>query len=179
LCSAHQVLRLRPPQLLMTSGGLGEMGCGLPAAIGAAFARPGKRVICLSTDGGMMMNLQELQTIVHHWLPVKIIVFNNAGYGMLKQTQKNARMALSGVDADTGVSFPDYRRLATSFGITAAEVAGWDDFHRLLPAMLSVDGPTLIDYRMDPNQPLLPKLGYEIVNGQQRYARFDDMSPRQ
>ena len=72
----------------MTSTGLGEMGFGLPGAIGASFAKNDMEVICLNYDGGMMMNLQELQTIDHHRLPIKIFIFNNDGYLMIKHTQK-------------------------------------------------------------------------------------------
>lgn len=179
LCSAHQVLRIKPPQRLMTSGGLGEMGCGLPAAIGASFARGRGPVLCLSTDGGMMMNLQELQTIVHHRLPVRIIVFNNSGYGMLKHTQDNAGMRRSGVDEDTGVSFPNFRHVALAFGITASEVRTWADFERIIPSFMArVDGPELVDFIMDPRQKYEPKLGYAMVDGRQVYDRFDDMSPK-
>lgn len=177
LMAAHQILCIRPPQRLMTSGGLGEMGCGLPAAIGASFARNKGPVLCLSTDGGMMMNLQELQTIVHHNLPVKIIVFNNSGYGMLKQTQENAGMQSSGVDSDSGVSFPNFRHVALAFGITASEVRTWEDFERIIPGLFSHDGPQLVDYIMDPKQRYYPKLGYQMINGKQVYDRFDQMAP--
>lgn len=114
---AHQVLRLTPPQRLMTSQGLGEMGVGLPFAIGASFARNKGEVLCLHTDGAMMMNLQEMQTIAHHKLPIKLVIFCNDGYGMIKQTQKvmyeNRRV---GVDMDSGVSFPDFGALVPNFG---------------------------------------------------------------
>ena len=177
LVCAHQVLSLKPPQRLMTSGGLGEMGCALPAAIGAAFARPGKRVICLHADGGMMLNLQELQTIVHHNLPVKIIVYRNESYLMIRHTQTASRMEESGVSRETGVSFPSYRHVALAFGLTAGEIRTWEDYQRIIPALLSCEGPVLVEYHMDPQQPLVPKLGYDFVDGKQVYSAFDDMSP--
>lgn len=176
LCSAHQVLRLRPPQRLMTSGGLGEMGCGLPAAIGASFATGKGPVLCLSTDGGMMLNLQELQTIAHHQLPVRIIVYNNAGYGMLRETQEGAGMRLCGVNERTGVSFPNFRHVALAFGITASEVRTWEDFNRIMPSFMA-GGLGLVDFVMDPEQPLVPRLGYRTVNGEKVYDRFDQMRP--
>lgn len=114
---ANQILELKPPQRLMTSQGLGEMGVGLPFAIGASFARNKGEVLCLHTDGAMMMNLQELQTIAHHKLPIKLVIFANDGYGMIKQTQRvmyeNRRV---GVDLDSGVSFPDFGSLVPNFG---------------------------------------------------------------
>jgi acetolactate synthase-1/2/3 large subunit len=173
ICS-HQVLRLKPPQRIISSGGLGEMGCGLPMAIGASFARNKGEVLCLVGDGGIMMNLQELQTIVHHQLPIKIIVFNNGGYGMIRQTQEKASMRLSGVNENTGVSFPDFRRLALAFGFTASEVSTWDDFERIIPNMR---GPCLVDYIMDPSQLFVPKLDPVWVEGKPTSPRFCDMSP--
>ena len=172
---ANQVLRLKPPQRLISSGGLGEMGCGLPMAIGAAFASK-RPVLCMAGDGGMMMNLQELQTIVHHQLPICIIVFNNGGYGMIRHTQNTARMPLVGVNAPTGVSFPDFRRLALAFGFTASEIRTWDDFERIIPSALN-RGPTLIEYFMDPEQLFVPKLDPVFVDGKPTSPRFCDLSP--
>ncbi len=75
LLSGHQVLRFKQGQRFMTSTGLGEMGYGLPAALGVSFANDRGEVMCLNCDGGMMMNLQELQTMVHHKLPIKPFIF--------------------------------------------------------------------------------------------------------
>lgn len=178
LCSAHQVLRLKPPQRIITSGGLGEMGCGLPFAIGASFARNKGPVLCLNTDGGMMLNLQELQTIIHHKLPIRIIVFNNSGYGMLQQTQEKAGMRLAGVNERTGVSFPDFRHVGMAFGIPAYDVRTWDDFERIIPSSMSADKPCIIDYHMDPKQLFVPKLDPVYVDGKPTSPKFSEMSPR-
>ena len=172
---AHQVLRLKPPQRIISSGGLGEMGCGLPMAVGASFARDKGEVLCLVGDGGAMMNLQELQTIIHHQLPIKIIVFNNGGYGMIRQSQEKAGMRLSGVNECTGVSFPSFRHVALAFGFTASEVRTWDDFERIIPHMR---GPCLVEYFMDPAQLFVPKLDPVWVDGKPTSPRFCDMSPQ-
>jgi acetolactate synthase-1/2/3 large subunit len=177
LITAHQVLRLKPQQRIMTSGGLGEMGCALPAAIGASFATNKGEVLCLHCDGGMMLNLQELQTIVHHKLPIKIIVYRNEGYLMIRRTQKVAGLKESGVAPDSGVSFPNYRHVALAFGITAGEIRTWEDYQRLIPAMLNSGGACLLEYYMNPRQTLVPKLEYEMVDGKQVYVTFDQMSP--
>lgn len=177
LVCAHQVLHVKPPQRLMTSGGLGEMGCALPAAIGASFARNKGRVLCLHCDGGMMLNLQELQTIVHHNLPVKIIVYRNEGYLMIRHTQRASGMREAGITPASGVSFPNFRHVALAFGIVASEVRTWEDFERIIPGLFSHDGPQLVEFVMDPRQPLVPKLGYEFTDGKQAYAPFDAMSP--
>lgn len=157
LVAAHQVLQLKPPQRLMTSGGLGEMGVGIPAAIGASFARSKGRVICLHCDGGMMQNLQELQTIAHHRLPIKVIVYDNQAYGMIKQTQEIAGYRYSGSDLEGGMSIPDLVSVARGFGLLGAEVRTWDDFNRLVPKILDRTEPAVIVYRF-PYVPLWPKV---------------------
>ena len=177
LICAHQVLRLRPPQRLMTSGGLGEMGCALPAAIGASFARGKGEVLCLHADGGMMLNLQELQTIIHHKLPIKIIVYENDGYGMIKETQKKAGLPHLAVNKDTGVSIPNLRMIAHSFGFAACDVRTWAEFDRAIPALFASNGPAVVVYHMDPEQPMVPKLDPIYVDGKPTSPRFCDMSP--
>lgn len=176
--SAFQTLRVRPPQRLYSSGGLGEMGCALPYAIGLSFARNRGAALCIVGDGALMLNLQELATIAQFNLPVKIIVARNDGYLMLKHTQKNAGMRYAAVNEASGVSCPDFTRVAQSFGIPAADVRDWADFERVVPAVMGNDsGPFLIQYWMHPEQPCVPKLGYKTENGRPGYARFDQMSP--
>lgn len=170
-CSAWQVLRVKPPQRMITSGGLGEMGCALPMAIGAAFAT-GKEVICIVGDGAMMMNLHELATIAHHQLRIKIIVMANDGYGMIKRSQEMARQAHTGVGAATGVSFPNFNKLARSFGIET--VLELKDLFRggmrgAKPALLQVD--------LHPDQQFVPKLNPVFLDGKPTSPRFCDMSP--
>lgn len=178
LICAHQVLSLKPPQRLMTSGGLGEMGCGLPAAIGASFATNKGSVLCLTSDGSMMLNLQELQTIVHHKLPIKIIVYENGGYDMIRKTQDKAGVARCAVDAESGVSLPNYRALAHAFGMAACDVFTWKEFYRAIPALFASSEPSLVVYHMDPEQPMVPKLDPIYVDGVAKSPRFCDMSPR-
>lgn len=181
LC-AHQILRLRPPQRLMTSGGLGEMGCGLPAAIGASFARGKGEVICLNTDGSMMLNLQELQTISHHRLPVKIIVFCNDGYGMIKGTQKTLGYVRSGVDSKSGVSCPNFCDVAQAFHIESGDTA-FDtsdaDIDRMLGEMFRSNGPYLLQVHIDPDYVFGPKLNpIRNADGTLSNAKFDLMDPQ-
>lgn len=176
ICAA-QVLRLKPPQRFISSGGLGEMGCGLPMAVGASFARGKGEVLCMVGDGGIMMNLQELQTIVHHELPIRIIVFRNDGYLMIKHTQDTAGAAYSSVDTATGVSCPDFVEVARSFGIPACDVHSWEDFNREIEWFTRAKAPVLMEYHMAPNQPLVPKLNPIFVDGKATSPRFDQMSP--
>jgi acetolactate synthase-1/2/3 large subunit len=175
--SAFQALKTRPPMRLLSSGGLGEMGCALPAAIGASFARNKGEVICIVGDGGLMLNLQDLQTIVHHQLPIKIIVCVNDGYLMIKHTQANAGMTPSGVDVASGVSIPRVQQLAMIFGFDAALVQSWRDFQQAMPQFFDHKGPALIEYRMHPQQKCVPKLEPVFVEGKPTSPRFSDMSP--
>ena len=159
LLSGHQVLRFKPGQRFMTSTGLGEMGYGLPAAIGASFGSNNGDVLCLNCDGGMMMNLQELQTIVHHKLPIKIIVFNNDGYLMIKHTQKAMFQGrYAGTDTKSGVTCPDYTKLAKAFDIPAYQIRTWEDLDTVMPQVQAHTGPVMCEVFMHPEQLFLPKL---------------------
>ena len=117
---AAQFIRFNHPRLWINSGGLGSMGFGLPAAIGAQFARPDKLVFALVGDGGFQMSIPELATIANHALPVKIIVMNNGYLGMVRQWQElfyNNR--LSAVQLD---GFPDPEKLAGAYGFKGSTV---------------------------------------------------------
>lgn len=159
LLCGHQAIKLTDQQRLHTSQGLGEMGYGICGAIGASFARNKGEVLCLNCDGGMMMNLQELQTIVHHQLPIKIIIFNNDGYLMIKHTQ-NALFEgrKSGTDSKSGVSCPDYSRIAHAFHIQSFQIKTWDDFDSAIPKMQAAVGPVICEVFMAPDQLFVPKL---------------------
>jgi len=179
LLSGHQVLKFKPGQRLVTSTGLGEMGYGLPAALGASFATDRGEVMCLNCDGGMMMNLQELQTMAHHNLPIKLFIFNNDGYLMIKHTQKafygHARV---GTDKASGVSCPDFSKLAYAFGFPAYQIRTWDDVATVLPQVQAHDGPVICEVFMDPQQPFLPKLSLaNLGNGTLISPPLEDLSP--
>ena len=179
LVSGHQVLRIRPGQRLMTSTGLGEMGFGLPGAIGASFARKRGEVMCLVGDGGMMVNLQELQTMAHYRLPIKLIIFNNDGYLMIKHTQN---MLFSGrhsaVDRASGVSCPDFLALAKAFGLPAYEIRDQQDFDRVLPLVQAETGPVICEVLMHPEQPYVPKISYaRRADGTVVPPPLEDLSP--
>ena len=104
-------------QRLISNSGSASMGYDLPAAIGAAFARPGKRVICIAGDGSIQMNIQELQTVVHHHLPVKIFVLNNSGYLSMRMTQSGFFGRLTGESASSGASLARHGQSRCAYGI--------------------------------------------------------------
>ena len=178
MCSVYQVLRLRHGQRLLSSGGLGEMGCGLPAAIGASFAKDKGEVLAMIGDGGMMINLQELATIQHHNLPVKIIVFSNDGYAMIKGTYANLGLPRVGVDRASGLGMPDIRRIAHGWGFASCDVRTWNDFDTAIPSLLDHKGPALVVVHLDPEQAYVPRL-QPIRNPDGSFipARLDQLSP--
>jgi acetolactate synthase-1/2/3 large subunit len=185
-----QALAVKRGQRLIVNSGTAGMGYDLPAAIGAAFAlrrgggagvpvAPGGRVICLAGDGSMQMNIQELQTIVHHGLPIKIFVFDNAGYASIRQTQDNLFAGRRvGEGPRSGVSFPDFVRLAEAYGIPARRVTRHDELDEAIAATLAGAGPALVDVVMDPDQPFTPKVIAErLPDGRIVSKPLEDMFP--
>lgn len=179
LLSGHQILKINKNQKMMTSTGLGEMGFGLPGAIGASFGRNKGEVICLNCDGGMMMNLQELQTIDHYKLPIKIFIFNNDGYLMIKHTQKNLFSGrYSAVDKKTDVSCPDFKKVATAFNMKYFRINTWSDFRNSIPKILKEKKAIICDVIMDPEQYFHPKLSTSMSkNGRIISPPLEDLSP--
>lgn len=170
LLSGFYGWRIKPNQKMFTSLGLGEMGYGLAAALGAGFGD--KPVMCLNCDGGMMMNLQELQTIKTHNLPVKIIIFNNDGYLMIKHTQnmlfKGARTC---VDKQSGVTLPDYKKVAYAFDFEYFTEDNVDDF-------LEFEGQAIMEVFMNPNQEFIPKVrGIRLEDNTIQPGLLEEMSP--
>lgn len=176
LLSGHQSGHLKENQTMFTSQGLGEMGVGLPYAIGAAFAEPNKQITCLNCDGGIMMNLQELQTIVQHNLPVKIFVFNNDGYLMIKHTQKLFFQGrYNAVDKNTGIVLPEFERIAYGFKIPYARIDKIEDLDTI---NLDYKGPVIIEVFMDPEQNFIPKVKGVILEDDSIFAPpLEEMSP--
>jgi acetolactate synthase-1/2/3 large subunit len=160
LLSGFYGLDVRENQRLSTSLGLGEMGYGLPAAIGAQIAHPDRRVICLNADGGMMLNLQELQTMAHHKLPIKLVVFSNDGYLMIKHSQRNLFDGrLVGSDPESGVSVPHFGKLAEAFGFPYLVLEDAADISTKVAEFLAAPGPVILDVSMHPDQLFIPRVG--------------------
>ena len=133
----------------------------------------------LNCDGGMMMNLQELQTIVHHQLPIKIMIFNNDGYLMIKHTQKNLfKGKYVGTDRNSGVSCPDFSRIADAFKIKYYSIKTWKDFEIVVPKVQSEKKPVICDVFMDPEQFFYPKLSLAVKkDGSIVSPPLEDLSP--
>ncbi len=179
LLSGHQALRLKPKQKMFTSLGLGEMGYGIAGAVGAAAACPNKEVLCLNCDGGIMMNLQELHTVIENGLNVKIVIFNNDGYLMIKHTQK---MLFNGkyvsVDKNTGIGLPNYSKLLPAFGYNYFSLDDNFNTDSILDKFLRHKGPAVLEVFMDPDQGFLPKVkGVPREDGSILAPPIEEMSP--
>ena len=180
LLCGHQVLKFKPGQRLMTSTGLGEMGYGLPAAIGVSFATNRGEVMCLNCDGGMMMNLQELQTIAHHRLPIKLFIFNNDGYLMIKHTQNALfnKAGYVGTDKTSGLSCPDFSKVAAAFDMPAFQIRNWEECDEVLAQVQSIEGPVVCEVFMHPEQLFVPKLSVASTpQGTLISPPLEDLSP--
>ena len=174
---SFQTLQLQKGQRLISNSGCASMGYDLPAAIGAAFARAGERVICLGGDGSLQMNIQELQTIVHHQLPVKIFVLNNAGYLSMRMTQTGFFGRLTGESAISGASFPDMVKVAEAYGIPAIRIDRESHFARLAD-FLAAKGPGLADVVLDPSQEFEPRSrARQLPDGKIVSPNLEDMYP--
>ncbi len=178
VCS-FQAMRILPKQRLFTNSGCASMGYGLPAALGAAVAQRGKRVICLDGDGSIQMNLQELQTIVHNRLNIKIFWLNNNGYHSIRQTQTNVFHAnFCGVDGDSGVSFPSAERIAAAYQIPFVRAENPETLQADLRRALETQGPVICEAVLSPTQPFEPKLSSRVLpDGRIVSPPIDDMFP--
>ena len=172
-----QAMRLKRGERLISNSGSASMGYELPAAIGAAFARPGQRIICLGGDGSLQMNIQELQTIVHHQLPVKIFVLNNSGYLSMRSTQSSFFGRLTGESRTTGVSFPDMAKVACAYGIPAQRIDREQQFSAVKQALVAA-GPALLDVVLDPQQEFEPRSrARQLPDGTIVSPKLEDMYP--
>lgn len=153
---AAQYYKFDRPRTFLNSGGLGTMGYGLPAAIGAQKACPDELVVCIAGDGGIVMNIQELATAVQYKLPVKVAIINNKYLGMVRQWQQlfyNSRYSSSYM----GTS-PDFVKLAEAFGAVGLRATEAEEVEPILKEALSAEGPVLIDFQVDEEENCYPMI---------------------
>jgi acetolactate synthase I/II/III large subunit len=151
---AAQFVRFHEPRLWINSGGLGSMGFGLPAAIGAQFARPDKLVFSIVGDGGFQMSIPELATIASFGLPIKIIVSNNGYLGMVRQWQElfyNNRLSAVTLDC-----FPDAEKLAGAYGFKGRTVEKPWELASALEEAVNEPGPYLLNVKVSPYESVYP-----------------------
>jgi acetolactate synthase-1/2/3 large subunit len=151
--SVARYYKFTEPNSLVTSGGMGTMGFGLPAAVGAKIGKPEKEVIAFLGDGGFQMTIQELGTILHYRIPVKIIVLNNGFLGMVRQWQD---MFFKKRYASTELVNPDFVAIAEGFSVKAKKVSKREELKKSLSDMLAAKGPYLLDIQIEKEGNILP-----------------------
>jgi acetolactate synthase-1/2/3 large subunit len=155
----NQAFKVKAGQRIFTSRGLSAMGWDIPSAIGACLASGKKQTICITGDGSIQLNIQELQTIVTNQLPIKIFVFVNNGYSMIKNTQDSyfdGRYV--GCNPESGLCLPDLGKIARAYGIHTEKINNNAQISETLKKVLAADSPVLCELNIDPNQTILPRL---------------------
>ena len=153
-----QTFKTKMGQRLFTSSGHASMGFGLPGAIGACFANNREKTICISGDGGLQMNIQELQTLVHYKLPIILFVLNNGGYLTIMLMQQNHFGRYVGSESHSGLSCPDIIKVGAAYGIKTERISNNEELHAKLDNVLNEPGPFICEIMMPENQQLIPRV---------------------
>jgi acetolactate synthase-1/2/3 large subunit len=172
-----QAFRVKRGQRHIITGGLSTMGY-MPGAIGVAAATK-KDVYCITGDGSLQMNIQELQTIVHNKLPVKLVVLSNNGYLLIRHTQNNFMDGrLIGEGPSTGVSFPDMKKIAKAYGIGYIKIATLRELEKKITEVKTFRGPLICEVMTPSNQLLIPRVASKKMDdGRMASMPYDDMFP--
>jgi acetolactate synthase-1/2/3 large subunit len=173
-----QAFRVRDGQRHIITGGLSTMGY-MPASIGVATANKGKDVYCITGDGSLQMNIQELETIAYNKLPVKLIVLSNKGYLLIRLTQTNFQGGrFIGTDESHGVGLPDLEKIACAYGIKYVRIASLADISPKLDEMFAHEGPVMCEVISPANQVLIPRVSSkQLPDGSMVSMPYDDMFP--
>jgi acetolactate synthase I/II/III large subunit len=150
---AAQFYRWKRPRQMITSGGLGTMGFGLPAAIGAKLGRPDQTVIDIDGDSSFSMTMQEMLTAVEYQVPVKVVVLNNSFQGMVRQWQE---MFYKKRYFSTPMKNPDFAKVAQAIGARGISAKHKDEVRDAIEQMLAEPGPVLLDVQVDPAENVFP-----------------------
>jgi len=178
VASLFQAFRVKRGQRTITSG-WGAMGWCLPLAVGACVGQGSQRVICVTGDGSFQFNSQELLTISHYSLPVKIFIFNNRGYSNIRGTQDSFfERRYIGADKRSGVGNPDYCKLALAFGLGYSSIGANPDLERGIRSVLEQPGPALCEVNISPEQRISPKASaFRREDGTFESRPLEDMAP--
>lgn len=159
LSCTMQTFKIKKGQKLFTNTGFAPMGFGLPAAIGAWYASQNDRLICLSGDGGLQMNIQEFQTLVHYKIPIKLFILNNREYVTIKHTQQAYFQGeFVGSDPSGGYSAPEFTKVAQSYGLATDQIKNHEELETKINSVLNKKGPVVCEVHLPTQQPLIPIL---------------------
>lgn len=161
-CWAAQSMQLKGTKgRVMIAGGYGSMGCGLPMAIGASIFGVQQKTVCITGDGGLQMNIQELETIRRESLPIKILVLNNRVLGKISEIQHAAYSdRYAQTTATSGYTVPDFEKVAIAYGIKAATISNYSEVKNY-ESWISDDEPCLINILLSEDTLLIPKIMWE------------------
>jgi acetolactate synthase-1/2/3 large subunit len=165
---AAQFLPFEAPHHWMTSGGLGTMGYGLPAAVGVQIAHPEALVIDVSGEASFMMNMQEMATAVQYRLPIKVFILNNRWMGMVKQWQQ--LLHGSRFSESYSETLPDFVKLAEAFGGVGLRAKTTDDLDGVIAEMLKTTMPTIVDVEVDPKENCFPMIPGGAAHNEMLFA---------
>ncbi len=164
-----QAFEAKEGQRVFSNMGLGPMGYGLPASIGACLANERKPIVCIVGDGGLQVNIQELETVRRLGLPIKVFVLNNRSYGIIKQTieswfgikdEQELKDRCLAVSHDDGYSSPDFVKVAEAYGIRAFRIHNHSEMEAGIKEAMTHDGPVVCDVFLDENQKIIPRLEF-------------------
>ena len=165
-------------QNVFTNSGHAPMGWGLPAAIGAYFASNKGSVICITGEGGLQMNIQELATIKHHKIPLKIFIYNNGGYLTIKQTQQlGMNNRIMGADKDNGLSFPDYKKIAEAHKNKIPKYFDQNTLLKKINSIINSKKSIICELVINPEQDQKPKAINRRIKGKSVATDFEDLYP--
>ena len=176
-----QLLTMAGQRRMFSNSGCASMGYDLPAGIGAATAAREQGLagptVVLAGDGSLMMNLQELQSLAASGLDLCLVVLDNGGYLSIRQTQSNFFGREHGASPASGVTFPDFARLAEAFGLPVTRLERREQLHQALPDLMAAQGPRVAVVRLDPTQEFEPRLKSRAIDGKIHTPALDDMHP--
>jgi acetolactate synthase-1/2/3 large subunit len=172
-------LRLHTGQRAIFGNGLGAMGCGPPTALGACLAAERRRTICIDGDGGLQLNIQELETIRRLHLPIKLFVLSNNGYASIRASQQRWFGRVIGADPSSGITLPPLDELAQAYGWSYGRLDGTNPLAEQVETVLAIDGPVLCEVPTPQDEARQPFQGNEVMpDGSIRSLPFEDLSPR-
>lgn len=177
--AGSQCVKIKRGMRYITSGGFATMGYSLPASIGASVALDNKRIMCITGDGSFQQNIQELQSVVHYKLPLKIFILNNDGYLSIRFTQeKYFNRRFIGESPKSGVSFPDSRKIAKAYGIKFVRISNNDRLDSVLDKVLNYKGPVICEIMTPRDQLIIPTVASEKrADGTMVSKPLEDMFP--
>ena len=165
-------------QRIFITTALGPMGFGLPASIGACIAHGNRRTVCVEGDGGVQMNIQELETIARLRLPIKLFVINNNGYGSIIASQKAYFGRLVGADPTSGLTLPDVTKVAAAYGLPVRRITHQRSLSAEIHEILDAPGPIVCDVRVVPDEPRQPRVSsMQKPDGTMVSKPLEDMFP--